>query len=184
MNQVQELMILNDEGRVDEGLVRLRGLFEVMAQQTGFVHGEVCRGLDEPRRLLALHAWERLEDWQTFSASQWKRDFIAARPEGLYEFDTIGMNWQVDAPADVSQHDFLRRTVSKGNVGMQAGSHAQQVGRYVDDLPRFAGTRLTLTFFGCTADCQAAAPAEGALVDEPYEVLVRSVGAKQAATAH
>ena len=130
-----------------------------------------------------LHAWERLEDWQTFSASEWKRTFIAQRPLGLYEFETVGMNWQVDSPADVSAHDFLRRTVSTGAVVMQAGANAEQTSRYVDDLPQFSGTNLTLTYYGCTADCEAASPAEGALVDEAFEVLLKRVAELQPATA-
>src|SRR5690348_16905588 len=182
MNQVQELLVLSDVSRMDEGLSRLSGLCDVMARQPGFLHAEVCRGLAQPERLLVLHAWERLEDWQTFSASQWKRIFIAERPLGLYEFETVGMNWQVGSPPDVSSYDFLRRAVSRTPVGMQAGTHKQQTGRYVDDLPQFAGTSLTLTYFGCTADCEAALPANGALVDEAFEVMLRCVAELQTAT--
>jgi heme-degrading monooxygenase HmoA len=182
MNQVQELMVLNDARRIDEGLERLQGLMDVMARQPGFLHMEVCRGLEQPERILALHAWETLEAWQTFSASQWKRDFIAARPEGLYEFETIGMNWTVDAPVAPAS-DFLRRTVSTGSVEMHTGAVAQQAGRYADDLPQFAGADLVLTYYGCTADCTAAQPAAGALVDEPFEVMLSRVADKQPATA-
>jgi heme-degrading monooxygenase HmoA len=181
MNQVQEMLILNDPQRVDEGVKRLEGLFGVMRQQPGFLHAEVCRNLDEPRKLLVLHAWARLEDWQAFQASPWKIEFSAQRPAGLYEFAPIGMNWQlVSGPEAVATNDFLRRNVTRdGAVEMSAGSVAQQTARYVDDLPDYVGCSLSLTHYACTADCAAAEPTEGALVEEAYEVLLRRSVADQ-----
>src|SRR4029079_5049993 len=92
MNQVTEMFRLNDTARTDEALARLSGLFDVMAQQPGFLHAEVTREVADAKTLLVFHAWSRLEDWQAFQKSQWKLDFMAARPEGLYSPVPVGMN--------------------------------------------------------------------------------------------
>lgn len=71
MNQVTEMFRLNDTARTDEALARLSGLFDVMAQQPGFLHAEVTREVADAKTLLVFHAWSRLEDWQAFQTSEW-----------------------------------------------------------------------------------------------------------------
>lgn len=112
MNQVTEMFRLNDVARLEEALARLSGLFDVMAQQPGFLHAEVTRDVTDARTLLVLHAWARLEDWQAFQRSQWKIDFMATRPEGLYEPAPIGMNWTLVSGDEAPSGRLLRRTVS------------------------------------------------------------------------
>ena len=112
MNQVQEMFKLNDAARLDEALSRLSGLFDVMAQQPGFLHAEVTRDAADEKTLLVLHAWERLEDWQAFQGSQWKLDFMAGRPEGLYNPVPIGMNWTLVAGEEAPSGRFVRRVLS------------------------------------------------------------------------
>ena len=113
MNQVQELFRLNDSARLDEALSRLGGLFDVMAQQPGFLHAEVTRDTAEPKTLLVLHAWARLEDWQAVQTSRWKLDFMARRPDGLYNPVPIGMNWTLISGEPAPSGRYIRRTLAE-----------------------------------------------------------------------
>ena len=122
MNQVQEMFKLNDAGRLDEALSRLGGLFEVMAQQPGFLHAEVTRDAADEKTLLVFHAWTHLEDWQAFQTSRWKIDFMARRPEGLYNPVPVGMNWTLVAGEEAATGRFIRREFSESEL---AGRHAQ-----------------------------------------------------------
>ena len=54
MNQVQEMLRLTTEEKLEEGLLRLAGLFHVMAQQPGFLGAEVVRNINEPEVLVAF----------------------------------------------------------------------------------------------------------------------------------
>ena len=112
MNQVQEMFKLNDVARTDEALARLSGLFDVMAQQPGFLHAEVTRDAADEKTLLVFHAWDRLEDWQAFQTSQWKIDFMARRPEGLYNPAPVGMNWTLVAGEEAASGRYIRRVVA------------------------------------------------------------------------
>ena len=122
MNQVQEMFKLNDVARTDEALARLRGLFDVMAQQPGFLHAEVTRDAADAKTLLVFHAWTQLEDWQEFQKSQWKVDFMAGRPEGLYNPGPVGMNWTLVAGEESASGRFIRRQFSETDL---SGFHAQ-----------------------------------------------------------
>jgi heme-degrading monooxygenase HmoA len=112
MNQVTEMFRLNNVARLDEALARLGGLFEVMAQQPGFLHAEVTRDTADDRVLLVFHAWARLEDWQAFQRSQWKLDFMAARPGGLYQPVPVGMNWTLVSGDEAPSGRYIRRVLS------------------------------------------------------------------------
>jgi len=118
MNQVTEMFRLNDAARTDEALARLSGLFDVMAQQPGFLHAEVTREVADEKTLLVFHAWSRLEDWQAFQTSQWKLDFMARRPEGLYSPAPIGMNWRLVSGEEAPAGRFIRRAVSLSEPDM------------------------------------------------------------------
>jgi heme-degrading monooxygenase HmoA len=113
MNQVTEMFRLNDTARTDEALVRLSGLFDVMAQQPGFLHAEVTREVADAKTLLVFHAWSRLEDWQAFQTSEWKLDFMARRPEGLYSPAPVGMNWTLVSGDQAPAGRYIRRAVSQ-----------------------------------------------------------------------
>jgi heme-degrading monooxygenase HmoA len=116
MNQVTEMFRLNDIARTDEALARLGGLFDVMARQPGFLHAEVTRDAADEKTLLVLHAWQRLEDWRAFQASQWKIDFMARRPEGLYNPVPVGMNWTLVAGKEAPSGRFIRRVFSQTDL--------------------------------------------------------------------
>ena len=122
MNQVQEMFRLNDAARTDEALARLGGLFDVMAQQPGFLHAEVTRAVSDAKTLLVFHAWDRLEDWQAFQVSDWKIAFMAARPEGLYNPVPAGMNWSLVSGDEARSGRFIRRAFSETEL---SGAHAQ-----------------------------------------------------------
>src|ERR1051325_6763303 len=109
MNQVTEMFRLYDTARTNEALSRLSGLFDVMAQQPGFLHAEVTREIADAKTLLVFHAWSRLEDWQAFQTSQWKLDFMARRPDGLYSPAPIGMNWTLLSEIGASPGGYIRR---------------------------------------------------------------------------
>jgi heme-degrading monooxygenase HmoA len=112
MNQVQEMFKLNDVARTDEALARLSGLFDVMAKQPGFLHAEVTRDATDAKALLVFHAWAHLEGWQAFQTSQWKIDFMARRPEGLYNPVPVGMNWTLVTGEEGASGRFIRRVLS------------------------------------------------------------------------
>jgi heme-degrading monooxygenase HmoA len=148
MNQVQEMFKLNDAGRIDEALSRLGGLFEVMATQPGFLHAEVTRDASDEKTLLVLHAWERLEDWQAFQTSQWKLDFMAGRPEGLYNPVPVGMNWTLLAGDEAPSGRFVRRVLSMtqpegidGQVFSEKGADACEAARWLTLEHRKAPSR-------------------------------------------
>ena len=122
MNQVQEMFKLNDVARTGEALTRLSGLFDVMAKQPGFLHAEVTRDAADDKTLVVFHAWAHLEDWQAFQTSQWKLDFMARRPEGLYNPEPVGMNWTLVAGEEAASGRFIRREFSESELG---GRHAQ-----------------------------------------------------------
>jgi heme-degrading monooxygenase HmoA len=130
MNQVTEMFRLNDTARTGEALERLSGLFEVMAQQPGFLHAEVTREVADAKTLLVFHAWARIEDWQAFQTSQWKLDFMARRPEGLYSPAPVGMNWTLVSGDQASSARFIRRAVSQTEP---LGVHGQVLRAAGDD---------------------------------------------------
>src|SRR4051794_14864078 len=130
MNQVQEMFKLNDVARTDEALARLSGLFDVMAQQPGFLHAEVTRDVSDAKTLLVFHAWAQLENWQAFQTSQWKLDFMARRPEGLYSPVPVGMNWTLVAGEDAAHGGYIRRAFSETDL---PGFHAQLFSAGGDD---------------------------------------------------
>src|SRR3954471_10727184 len=121
MNQVTEMFRFNDTARTDEALARLSGLFDVMAQQPGFMHAEGTREVADAKTLLVFHAWSRLEDWQAFQASEWKLDFMARRPEGLYSPAPVGMNWTLVLGAEAPAERFVRRAVSLSEPDLAEG---------------------------------------------------------------
>ena len=138
MNQVQEMFRLNDAGRLDEALSRLSGLFDIMAQQPGFMHAEVTRAANDDRTLLVFHAWQQLADWQAFQRSQWKIDFMARRPEGLYNPVPVGMNWTLVMGEEAYSGRFIRRTLSltrpegiHGQVFSEAAADACEAMRWL-----------------------------------------------------
>lgn len=174
MNQVQEMPKLADLARLPEALERLRGLFEVMRQQPGFLSVELLQGVTSPATLLVLHAWRDLADWEAFSRSQWKAAFMDGRPAGLYEMQRCGLNWRSAQADGARAGGLLRREVLRdGDVPLRSGPGVLgcQTFLYRDDLPDFAGATLRLTR---VADAAAGTsdPEPGAITDEIYRSLV------------
>ena len=189
MNQVQELLILSD-GRIDAAVERLQSLFALMATQPGFIDATVGRGIDDPERLLVLHAWERLEDWTAFSASSAKVAFSATRPDALYTFEPTAMNWKVDqASGAITDASVVRRTVCREGAGPALG-HASgaRIGRYVDNDPRFGGATLQLAYYASSDAYRAARVPVGRrarayLLDDAYQLLASRFAPNHAISA-
>ena len=186
MNQVTEMPRLFDASKIDDALARLDNLFAIMLRQPGFLRAEVLRSLDDPRRLLVLHAWRELADWQRFQSSETKIAFTSARPAALYEFLPCAMNWLAAADAGELQASFLRRELVKAErleelSGDGIASSATLV--YQDDVPEFRGLTMRLTRY-------AEAPRDltldaDAVSDEAFaSLLQRSVALETAASAH
>jgi heme-degrading monooxygenase HmoA len=189
MNQVQEMVAVTP-GREAEAIARLEGLLAMMAVQPGFLAANIGRGIEDPSRLLALHAWETIEHWQTYQASKEKVDFIASRAAGLYEFATVGMNWQVESvTGDLNAGSIVRRTLYKEGAGPRLdGAVAGRTCRYVDDLPQFAGAMLQICCYDNPESYRKARVPVGRksrsyLVDEGFEVQAKRTAAALGATA-
>ena len=97
-----------------------------MAQQPGFLHAEVTRDAADAKTLLVFHAWTQLEDWQAFQTSQWKIDFMAGRPEGLYNPVPVGMNWTLVAGEEGASGRFIRRKFSETDLSGVLGPALQR----------------------------------------------------------
>ena len=177
MNQVQESLLLSD-GRSDEAVERLQSLFALMALQPGFIDATLGRGIDDPARLLVLHAWDRLEDWTAFSASTAKFAFSATRPDALYTFEPAGMNWKVEgASGDITDATVVRRTICREGAGPGLGhASASRLGRYVDNDPGFSGATLQLAYYASFDAYRAARVPVGRrarayLADDAFQLL-------------
>ncbi|HLF79301.1 MAG TPA: antibiotic biosynthesis monooxygenase [Dehalococcoidia bacterium] len=189
MIQVQEMLVVA-AGRESEAAKRLESLFDLMAQQPSFRDALVGRGIEDPSRILVLHAWERLEDWTTFQASEQKTAFSASRPSGLYEFEVIGMNWQLEVDSGVpSGAGAVRRTVYKEGAAPSHGSVvASRTARYLDDEPRFQGATLQLSYYDSpqsykTNKVPVGRRARAYLADEGFELVASRASSRNAAVA-
>lgn len=148
MNQVTEMFRLNDTSRTDEALARLSGLLDVMALQHGFLHAEVTRDVSDDNTLLVFHAWSHLEDWQAFQTSQWKLDFMARRPEGLYSPVPIGMNWTLLSGEESPPCGYVRREVSLSERDTSAGQVFREAMADACEAPRW----MTLEYSEAPSD--------------------------------
>jgi heme-degrading monooxygenase HmoA len=181
MNQVQELVVVTP-GREGEAVKRLEGLLGMMALRPGFRDASVGRGIEDPSRILVLHCWQRLEDWHAYQVSKEKQDFIAGRPPALYEFQVVGMNWQLDVDSGSTQGAAaLRRTVYKEGTAPTHGIVvASRTGRYVDAEPQFEGATLQLSYYDSvqsyrTNRVPVGRRARAYLADEGYELVASSL---------
>ncbi len=176
MNQVQEMWRLASAAKSDEAVLRLSGLYRLMSEQPGFLGAEVVRNINEPEILIAFHAWRDLSDWQTFQKSQPKLDFIASRPEGLYDPVPSGMNWRSMEANGTREGALLRREVIRDeSLALRSGGGIDgcQTYVFVDDEPAlYRGCTLRLTrLAGPQAEETSASNAE-VVVDELYESLM------------
>jgi hypothetical protein len=115
-----------------------------------------------------FHAWSRLEDWQAFQTSQWKLDFMARRPEGLYSPAPIGMNWRLASGAEAPAGRFVRRAVSLSEPDIAEGQVFREAMADACEAPRW----MTLEY--------GEAPSGG---DGWFEVLLTRAGDAIAAKA-
>ncbi len=186
MNQVTEMPRLFDAARIDDALARLDSLFGIMLRQQGFLRAEVLRSLDDQRRLLVLHAWGELADWQRFQASETKIAFTNARPAALYEFLPCPMNWLAATDTGETPSPILRRQlvrVERLDALLGNGVLSSTTYVYRDDAPEFRGLTMRLTRYAEPPGSQT--PDTGAVADETFESLLqRSVALDTAASAH
>jgi heme-degrading monooxygenase HmoA len=173
MNQVQEMPQLEDINRLPEAIERLHVVTAMMQAQPGFLGAEVLQNVAIPTKLLVLHAWRDLADWQTFEHSPEKLEFMAGRPQGLYSMAKCGMNWRSRQADGVREGATLRREViRRSDLELRSGDEVagSQTFVYHDDLPQFVGCTLRLTRLA-GANVGTDAPDPGALVDETYVSL-------------
>jgi heme-degrading monooxygenase HmoA len=183
MNQVTEMPRLFDAARIDDSLARLDSLFEIMLRQPGFLRAEVLRSLDDPRRLLVLHAWRDLADWQRFQSSETKIAFTNARPAALYEFLPCPMNWLATEDTGEPSTPILRRELVRADR-LEAlngdGIVSSTTYVYQDDAPEFRGLTMRLTRY---AEAPKTPTREGAAArDETFESLLQRSAALNAAS--
>jgi heme-degrading monooxygenase HmoA len=183
MNQVTEMLRLAEGALERDAIARLSVLFEMMDREPGFREAEVLRRTDEPGVLLVLHAWESIEDWQTFQNSEPKAAFAASRPASLYSFLPCGMSWQLrggDATPDAGR--FLRREVLRGPVEPLAGEGVQASATfsYLDYNPELQEASMRLTRLTAAPGLRDLA-CPSVISDEVYEsVYTHSRSAAQA----
>jgi heme-degrading monooxygenase HmoA len=175
MNQATEMLRLFEASNIDAALARLDSLFQIMARQHGFIRAEVLRSLVDPRRLLVLHAWRDIGDWQRFQTSETKIDFTDARPAALYEFLPCPMNWLsrteiADAPAPMLRRELARAEKLEPLAG--PGVVSSDVFAYQDDDPAFQSLSMRLTRYAEAPRIKAAQPVD-ATEDEMFESLLR-----------
>ena len=184
MNQVTEIPRLFDASRGDEALARLDSLFSIMLRHPGFRRAEVLRSLDDPRRLLVLHAWLELDDWQRFQTSEIKIAFTNARPAALYEFLPCPMNWLSahdpgEPAASLLRRELLRMERLDASPGDTGGASTTYV--YQDDAPEFRGLTMRLTRYAATP--LIAVPDAASVADETFESLLQRPVAPHAAAS-
>jgi quinol monooxygenase YgiN len=186
MNQVTEMPRLFDAVRIDDALARLDSLFAIMLRQPGFLRAEVLRSLDDPRRLLVLHAWRDLADWQRFQVSDTKIAFTNARPVALYEFLPCPMNWLAPKDTGGPFTPILRRELVRADrLDALSGDGVAYSTTcvYRDDAPEFRGLAMRLTRYA--EPPRSSTRDAGALADETFELLLqRSAALDTAASAH
>lgn len=176
MNQVQEMWRLTSADKSDEAVLRLSGLFRMMTEQPGFIGAEVVRNINEPETLIAFHTWRDLADWQAFQTSQPKLDFIATRPESLYDAVPSGMNWRSAQADGAREGALLRREVIRDEaLALHSGASVEgcQTYVFVDDEPApYRGCLLRLTRLSGPQQDETPAAGVEVVVDELYESLV------------
>jgi heme-degrading monooxygenase HmoA len=172
MNQVQEMPRLFKLDRLPEAVERLNVVTGMMGQQPGFLGAEVLQNVAQPQTLLVLHAWRDLADWNAFSSSQAKQEFMAGRPEGLYDMLDCGLNWRSLQADGAREGSLLRREIiRRPDVDLRRGQGVLgcQTFVYQDGLPAFAGCTLRLTRIDPSR--AADTPDPDAIADETYGQL-------------
>ena len=182
MNQVTEMLRLAPDASESDAIARLAGLFEMMSGQPGYRSAEVLRRVDDAGLLLVLHAWDRIEDWQAFQASDAKTAFSASRPASLYSFVPCGMNWRLEAGEGEPEGPYLRRELERAQTAPLAGPDvlASATFSYQDADAEYAGATMRLTRLS-SAGVHGGGTTPDVIADEVYESVYRYTADRRSA---
>ena len=96
MYLVQELLRFGN-GRNREAVERLHWIHSLMQPAPGFVGAQVCAYLGNSSRHLILRMWENKDAFLAFRATPDGSGYSRSRPEGIYEAEPCGREWELAA---------------------------------------------------------------------------------------
>jgi heme-degrading monooxygenase HmoA len=99
-------------GRNSEAIKRLNWIHSLMQPNPGFVAAQICSYLGNSSRHLILRMWEDKDAFTTFRATPDGQGYAKNRPEGIYEGQPVGREWEdiIDTPG-TAKGNFLIRGV-------------------------------------------------------------------------
>lgn len=111
MYLVQEILHFGT-GRNSEAVNRLKWIHSLMQPNPGFVAAQICSYLGNSSRHLILRMWEDKESFMAFRATPDGQGYSKNRPEGIYEGQPVGREWEdiIDTPGS-DKGNFLIRGV-------------------------------------------------------------------------
>lgn len=111
MYLVQEILHFGT-GRNSEAVNRLKWIHSLMQPNPGFVAAQICSYLGNSSRHLILRMWEDKESFMSFRATPDGQGYSKNRPEGIYEGQPVGREWEdiIDTPGS-DKGNFLIRGV-------------------------------------------------------------------------
>ena len=96
MYLVQELLRFGN-GRNREAVARLHWIHSLMQPQPGFLGAQVCAYLGNSSRHLILRMWQDKDAFLAFRATPDGAGYSASRPQGIYEAEPCGREWELAA---------------------------------------------------------------------------------------
>ena len=141
MYLVQEILRFGN-GRNSEAVKRLNWIHSLMQPNPGFTGAQVCAYLGNSSRHLILRMWEDKEAFLAFRATPDGSGYSKNRPEGIYEGQPCGREWELAAEtAGPATGNWLMRgefDIAEGRWddyltlrGMQDGMHLSSGGLVV-----------------------------------------------------
>ena len=111
MYLVQEILHFGTR-RNSEAVNRLKWIHSLMQPNPGFVAAQICSYLGNSSRHLILRMWENKESFMAFRATPDGQGYSKNRPEGIYEGQPVGREWEdiIDTPGS-DKGNFLIRGV-------------------------------------------------------------------------
>jgi heme-degrading monooxygenase HmoA len=98
--------------RQSEAVKRLNWIHGLMKPNPGFVSAIVARYLGNPTDYLILRAWADRDSYLAFRQTPDGQNYPKDRPEGLYEGQPVGREWQLEIDSKGSgAGDFLVRSL-------------------------------------------------------------------------
>jgi len=99
-------------GRNSEAVKRLNWIHSLMQPNPGFVCAQICCYLGNSSRHIILRMWEDKASFQAFRATPEGSSYAKNRPEGIYESQPVGREWEdiIDTPG-TEKGNFMVRGV-------------------------------------------------------------------------